>query len=1287
MRKITMLFLVVMFSFCAILAQSAPTQQEIDDAIQKGLAWLASQQRPQGYFGTSRLLGSTTAAVLAFEDEGHFPGGNTQYSAVVEKGLDYIFSMAYVTDITTQPAGDPDSDGDGKGVYFSYENLGYETGMALLCIIASNSPDRIVQTGQCAGWTYREVAEDVVDFFAYAQHDSGYERGGWRYTANGGSDNSAVQWPVLGMIAARQWGIEPPEWVKTELSGWIDRVQHPTNGGTGYQGYSDHRMATTGSLLVQMYFVGDDKETPRAQRAIGYIDNQDRWEAAPYSTWYGNKGHPYAMFAVFKGLSLMRVRSLSAVSDGDWWGDYAQWLVDNQQPDGHWEGYASGYFVDCITTGWYVTILQSTIFPVEITVDVPNCAFSNDGYDVEVEYSVQRFSVNGTVSLFKDSDTEPVEVIELEDFQGSDTFTYSVANDTIGEHIWRAVIDVSVQRGIGEEVSVQDVINVQASDTDSVIVYMSPVVEGIPDQTAPFETFDLDDYLTTDVQTVSWSFTNTNSDLTVNIGANNIVTLSATPGINVSAEVTFTATVTACAGVTATASDTAIFTSYPPIVDFSSINNMVEFAEDGSAVVDLDDFVGDLNHTDAELVWEVTGNTHIHFVIDPITREITFTADEDWSGSENLVLTAIDPRGLTGTDTLNVIVTAENDAPVLSEMPDITFPEDGSDSSLVLDEYLTDIDNTPDEMVWTFEGNTHIHVEIDPITRVVTFTAHENWFGSEEITFTATDPDNLSDSDTITVTVIPVNDPPVVEGIPDVTFPEDGSDSSIDLDDYVADVDNTPDEMTWTFEGNTHIHVEIDPTSRVVTFTADEDWFGSEEITFTATDPGGLSDSDTIIVTVTSVLDVLAAYYDVLYTTLSIVFDMPVVPDSVTTFNGVSMELNDSGNADFALIDKHLPSVINTDPSEQIDIWMRYAYPTTLNMALAALVDHHKVDLLLAEGLFTDINGTKNRQITGADNIRIQMITHGIVLGILGDVTGNGEVTAYDAVHILKASVDGLQVCPAYEVASKVSKWLADQGQSYDVMKGMADVSGDGEVTAYDAALALRIAAKLPVLAPPASDIQRKGRLSVDSFDGNKLSISIALDRVTDVYSADILLAYDPQRLTSAEAMESSSLAGWYSAYRAESGKLRISLAGSSQPSADGTMVNIVFDAMSMDAIRGLEILELKLNGGMIKAKVENLPKQFAALQNYPNPFNPDTWIPFQLSESAEVSVIIYNINGQMIRRLDLGNRLPGYYIDKSKAAYWDGNNEYGERVSSGVYFYELRAGKNVSVKKMIVIK
>ncbi len=92
-------------------------------------------------------------------------------------------------------------------------------------------------------------------------------------------------------------------------------------------------------------------------------------------------------------------------------------------------------------------------------------------------------------------------------------------------------------------------------------------------------------------------------------------------------------------------------------------------------------------------------------------------------------------------------------------------------------------------------------------------------------------------------------------------------------------------------------------------------------------------------------------------------------------------------------------------------------------------------------------------------------------------------------------------------------------------------------------------------------------------------------------------------------------------------------------------------------------------------------------LQNYPNPFNPDTWIPFKLSESGEVSIRIYSLSGQLVRRIDLGYKAMGDYTSKDKAVYWDGTNEAGEKVSSGIYFYEIKSKDFVSVKKMIMSK
>ena len=84
--------------------------------------------------------------------------------------------------------------------------------------------------------------------------------------------------------------------------------------------------------------------------------------------------------------------------------------------------------------------------------------------------------------------------------------------------------------------------------------------------------------------------------------------------------------------------------------------------------------------------------------------------------------------------------------------------------------------------------------------------------------------------------------------------------------------------------------------------------------------------------------------------------------------------------------------------------------------------------------------------------------------------------------------------------------------------------------------------------------------------------------------------------------------------------------------------------------------------------------RRLALHPNYPNPFNPETWIPFQLAEKAEIKIEVYNIHGQRIRILKLGEKKPGLYLTQSQAAYWDGRNGGGEKVSSGVYFYRLIA-------------
>ncbi|MDE0398448.1 MAG: leucine-rich repeat domain-containing protein [Candidatus Poribacteria bacterium] len=108
------------------------------------------------------------------------------------------------------------------------------------------------------------------------------------------------------------------------------------------------------------------------------------------------------------------------------------------------------------------------------------------------------------------------------------------------------------------------------------------------------------------------------------------------------------------------------------------------------------------------------------------------------------------------------------------------------------------------------------------------------------------------------------------------------------------------------------------------------------------------------------------------------------------------------------------------------------------------------------------------------------------------------------------------------------------------------------------------------------------------------------------------------------------------------------------------------------------------------------VPKETALLANYPNPFNPETWIPYQLAESAEVTLHIYAINGKLVRTLALGHQRAGIYQTRTRAAYWDGKNALGEPVASGIYFYTLStestrdsvtASEFTSTRKMLIRK
>jgi hypothetical protein len=388
---------------------NAATEAEKQAAIDEGLEWLAQNQQADGRWNAGDDFYDTAAtgsALLAFLEEGYSAGSDvifnsTNYGDVVGDGFSYLLSRAQVYGISGEPAGNPDGDGNNVGLKFvpggNHSRDTYDTGLVLPAFAASGTPNTVVTTGPLAGrtdgtgpggaWTYRDVVQNTIDYFAYGQSDSGWARGGWRYYADyNQSDNSTSQWPVVSMLYAKQMGINAPTYVETELDYWIGYIQNPNDGGSYYDsnfGGWGSNMSRTGALLLEMAYSNWDNENIAGGKfsthqasynaALNYVNNQ--WQTYANSTWNGNFGHPYAMWAVYKGLqttiglsnttAITNLRTFDSstmnLDTGDtwnWYEDYCEYLVDTQGSGGNWGGYS--HWNQYFATSWNINILNAT---------------------------------------------------------------------------------------------------------------------------------------------------------------------------------------------------------------------------------------------------------------------------------------------------------------------------------------------------------------------------------------------------------------------------------------------------------------------------------------------------------------------------------------------------------------------------------------------------------------------------------------------------------------------------------------------------------------------------------------------------------------------------------------------------------------------------------------------------------------------------------------------------------------------------------------------------------------
>ena len=378
----------LMAAFCALIlvhvlagGANAVTEVQKQAAIDAGLAWLASTQYASGYWPGSgyNTHWGTASAVAAFAEEGHTINSGTAYSPNVQSGVNWLMTQAMTVGISPQPAGNPDTNGNGIGVRWiggAGENM--VNGTAVAAIVAATTPGDTVTTGSLAGWSYGQVVQDVLDYQAYGQIDSttGPYRGGWGYSANAsyGDEQYTSLWTATALQYAATWGTMVPGFVGGELNNYyLPAVQYlsggPTHGGSKWSPVNTYiTVGNSGVLLEEFATVGRGPGDPYVDLALNYVNGQ--WNTTG-SSWDGNFGNAYAMWALYRGLSntigvddastITNWRYGSLVMDpGDthtWFEEYNQYLCDTQIGGGYWNAY--GMWSNYQTTAWYLNILNA----------------------------------------------------------------------------------------------------------------------------------------------------------------------------------------------------------------------------------------------------------------------------------------------------------------------------------------------------------------------------------------------------------------------------------------------------------------------------------------------------------------------------------------------------------------------------------------------------------------------------------------------------------------------------------------------------------------------------------------------------------------------------------------------------------------------------------------------------------------------------------------------------------------------------------------------------------------
>lgn len=659
-----------------------------------------------------------------------------------------------------------------------------------------------------------------------------------------------------------------------------------------------------------------------------------------------------------------------------------------------------------------------------------------------------------------------------------------------------------------------------------------------------------------------------------------------------------------------------------------------------------------------------------------LTRTVAFQVDD--RAAPPLQPTGVEGarRAPSNSSTREIVLAGVNDSPVLSEVDNQNML-----ATDTLEVVFSALDPEGGTLTVNAESDTD-NLEFSISDSVLTIISNKNASYDAEVTLTVTDEGDLTAETVFNVHVDEVNMPPVVAALPTQVIPEgEIIFDLINLDEIVTDPNNSADEITWTYSADNNFTVFI-TNMRTAKVSPIAGFNGSGTITFTATDPGGLSDSTTVL------FDASNANHTPLWGGGSS-GTSPLPNLSFSEDSSASLNLNrfvTDPNDDIESIEALVLSANSFTPAQT----ETSAEQKSSKADNGVTVDDLKIKIETIEdslyAFFTstakisavfevEFKAIDSTGLSGSDTIEVAItaINDAPVIAELPKMVFNEDEVYtvnlsqwYDFVNDPETD-DTLLTYQVITHGSVMAEYIPPRTVEFTAPENwygndtLQVVVSDGELSdTTNLTVTVQSVNDLPQFADFPDTLNSCGQETYEI---------LLWDFVTDVETSteDLLFSFNASSDT------------LLTVYNAETGVLKLA----TQYAFSG---EIELEVTVADADEGKSTATTTYSTCFItslEGLTNVIPLDYKIEQNYPNPFNPSTTIRFGLPETSQVTVRIYNLLGQQVGVLLSDELNAGYH-----ETIWDAS-----KLSSGVYFYSVIAEsvtsnrKHTEVKKMVLVK